>query len=153
MLKAAIAKYGKNQWYVQHVGSKLPLTAFQGPHFLAARPQDSEAVQGSLVRMARSLYQEDGMVQGASFAFSASPRYSHASHRPRTRSCCILQSLCQRNGVPLPPSSGGQRPSVWSATRSCWTRRRQRTTRSLDWPAQKALALESTTSGVFALAR
>lgn len=44
MLKAAIAKYGKNQWYVVHVfgmfeSSESP--SIQGPHFVLAGSQDT----------------------------------------------------------------------------------------------------------------
>lgn len=36
----------------------------QGTYIVAPCSQDSKAVQGSLVRMARPLYQEDRMVEG-----------------------------------------------------------------------------------------
>jgi pre-mRNA-splicing factor CDC5/CEF1 len=66
VLKAAIAKYGKNQWYVLSLAISPLAHPKQGPYLVSPRPQDSQAVQGPLVRMARPFYQKDGMVQGAS---------------------------------------------------------------------------------------
>lgn len=37
----------------------------KGPYIVTVGAQDTQAVQGSLVRMARPLYQEDRMVEGA----------------------------------------------------------------------------------------
>jgi len=49
VLKAAIAKYGKNQWYVALLFVLRNLTLFQGAYIVAARPQNAKAVQGPLV--------------------------------------------------------------------------------------------------------
>ena len=47
----------------------------QGPHLVAARAQDPQAMQGALVRMARPVHQEDRMVQGAP------PSLPHTVHK------------------------------------------------------------------------
>lgn len=66
VLKAAIAKYGKNQWYVEKALSEsgqhanhFVVAIPQGAYIISSRSQDSEAMQGSLVRMARSFNQKD----------------------------------------------------------------------------------------------
>jgi hypothetical protein len=60
VLKAAIAKYGKNQWYLLLV----LLSVFrsedrfraQGSHLVVTREEDSKTMQSTVVRMARPLY-------------------------------------------------------------------------------------------------
>ncbi|KAF7796513.1 hypothetical protein EIP86_007691 [Pleurotus ostreatoroseus] len=48
---------------------------WKGPHLVAARAQDPQAMQGALVRMARPVHQEDRMVQGAP------PSLPHTVHK------------------------------------------------------------------------
>ncbi len=40
VLKAAIAKYGKNQWYAPFLSPALPPHPFSGSYILSSRPQD-----------------------------------------------------------------------------------------------------------------
>ena len=47
--------------YLQHLTHQQ-----QGPHIIIASSQDSEAMQSQVVRMARSVNKEDGVVKGAS---------------------------------------------------------------------------------------
>ena len=56
MLKAAIAKYGKNQWYVYVIWAEYQVVwhAPQGSHIVIAGAQDTEAMQGPLVWVAGS---------------------------------------------------------------------------------------------------
>ncbi|KAG6375501.1 pre-mRNA splicing factor component-domain-containing protein [Boletus reticuloceps] len=63
VLKAAIAKYGKNQWYDIYFAIQSSLTLWQGPNIVFACPQDTKTVQGSVVRMARPFNKEDGMTE------------------------------------------------------------------------------------------
>lgn len=62
ILKAAVSKYGMN---VRAPTGEPPADPpAMGTNLVAARAQDAEAVQGSLVRVAGPVDQEDRVVQG-----------------------------------------------------------------------------------------
>ena len=77
VLKAAIAKYGKNQWCIAvtfYVRDRVLMCfALQGAYIFATRSQDSQAMQSTVVRVVGPLYQEDRVVEGAFPAQLTSP--------------------------------------------------------------------------------
>ncbi len=60
-------------------GCSLTTYVAMGPYLLPPRPKDAETMQGSMVRMARSLHQESGMVKdGGREATAPSQTYADA---------------------------------------------------------------------------
>ena len=99
VLKAAIAKYGKNQWYAPFLSPALPPHPFSGlvyPLFSYARPQNSARHAGTngLIRPSRK--------QNGRKCVLPPPALTILTRlfRPKMRSSCTLQSSCPPNGAP-----------------------------------------------------
>lgn len=125
------------------------------PNFITTCQKICQAMQGQVVRVARSRHQEDRRVLSRRFCslrstFSywicaeimhlliswihpsgdsdAGHHHAQNGQERRTRSCCISRRSCRPSGGRLLQSSGAHQTNAWRDTKSCWPKQCMGTT-------------------------